>query len=65
MKEVPYNTVNSWLKANAKVKLEPRRLIPALMRYDITKNEEDKEVLFHLLIFLFPIDLIGLFDWAI
>ena len=35
MHHVPYETVNVWI---GEPRLEPRRLIPALMRYDVKNN---------------------------
>lgn len=40
MNKVPYECVNSWIKAHSSssCKLDPRKLIPALMRYDPSRN---------------------------
>ncbi|KAL6061226.1 tethering complex subunit [Balamuthia mandrillaris] len=38
MQHIPYHTVNAWI--SARTPLNPRKLIPALMRYDKSKNPE-------------------------
>lgn len=43
MQHIPYKTVNTWIKASSL--LNPKKLIPSLMKYDMKSNPpEDKDV---------------------